>query len=194
MTAARTRKARALDRLRPDEATNVLRSLLEQHPELNVEAEDLACAAVNDVDVEAIADDVEQEVLALDIDDLGARAGCKSWGYVEPTEAAWEMLDEAIDPFLNEMSRQIELGFQASAVATCQGIVLGLYRCRGKSSDQILGWAEDFPAETAGHAAATLARESTARHRCTWQLSHDFVDQVPEWREMLERAARGDRW
>ena len=108
-----------------------------------------------------LLEDVEQVVLGLDLDDLNSRAGRHRWGHVEPTEAAWELLEEAVDPFLKEMKRHIDLGFEATATATCAGIVFGLYRCRGKNSDQVLGWAEDFPAETAGHAVATLARDTS---------------------------------
>ena len=73
----------------------MLRALLARHPGMAVEAERLAKSMVTDVDVEAIAEDVEQAVLDLDLDDLNARAGRKRWGYVEPTEAAWELLEEA---------------------------------------------------------------------------------------------------
>jgi len=169
----------------------VLRSLLERHSELVQEAEELARAVVTDVDVEAIADEVEHAVLDLDVDDLNARAGRTARGYVEPTEAAWELLGEAFDPFLDEMKRQIELGFEPAALNTCQAIVLALYRCRDQGSDRVLGWAEDFPAETAAHAVATLARESAAKHRRGWRLPRVFVDQVPEWADLIARAARG---
>jgi hypothetical protein len=107
-----------------------------------------------------------------------------------PTEAAWELLGEGVDPFLEEMKRHIDLGFEAQATGTCAGIVLGLYRCRGRNSDQVLGWAEHFPAETAGQAVATLARESTVKHRRSWRLSEASVDQVPEWAEMIGRASK----
>lgn len=168
----------------------MLRSLLERHPELVAEAEEIARATVTEVDPDAVAEDVEQAVLGLNIDDLETRAGRKSWGYVEPTEAAWDLLGEALDPFLAEMNRHIELGFEAAAVGTCSGIVLGLHRCRGKSSDQVLGWAEDFLAETAGHAVATLARESAARHRRAWRLPDAVVDEVPEWAAMIGHASK----
>jgi hypothetical protein len=81
--------------------------------------------------VETIAEEVAAAVLGLDLDDLNTRAGRTRWGYVEPTEAACELLGEALDPFLEEMKRQIDLGFEPAAVGRCQGIVLGLYRCRG---------------------------------------------------------------
>lgn len=179
-----------LPKLNPAESAGVLRSLLERHPELVAEAEHIAQATVTDVDAEAVAEDVEETVLGLDLDDLEARAGRRSWGYVEPTEAAWELLGEAVDPFVDEMKRHIELGFEAAATATCAGIVLGLYRCRGENSDQLLGWAEDFPAETAEHAVATLARESSAKHRRAWRLPETIVVRVPEWADMIGRASR----
>ena len=186
---SRTRKGQLLARLNPAEGAGVLRSLLERHPQLVAEAEDLAEAAVTNVDVEAIAEDVEQVVLGLDLDDLNSRTGRHSLGYVEPTEAAWELLEEAVDPFIEEMRRQIDLGFEAAATATCAGIVLGLYRCRGKNSDQVLGWAEDFPAETAGHAVATLARNSVAKHRRAWRIADTIPARVPEWVDIINRAS-----
>jgi hypothetical protein len=183
-------KIQVLATLTPDESAGVLRALLERHPGLAAEAEELAAATVTDVDVQAVADDVEQAVLGLDIDQLGARAGRTRWGYVEPTDAACELLGEAIEPFLAEMTRHIELGFEAAAIAQCAGIVLGLHRCRGKNSDEILGWAEDFPAETAGDAVATLARDSAAKYRRAWRLPEAVVDQVQDWAEMIARCSR----
>ena len=80
-------------------------------------------------------------------------------------------------------------GFEAAATATCAGIGRGLYRCRDKNSDQVLGWAVDFPAETAGHAVATLARESDARHRRTWRFGDAILEQIPKWAAMIGRAS-----
>jgi hypothetical protein len=191
-TSARTkpRPGQVLSRLQGGEAADVLRALLKRHPELAAEAERLAKSVVTDLDVEAVADDVEQAVLDLDLDDLNERAGRKRWGYVEPTEAAWELLEAAVAPYLDEMRRRIELGLEAAAVAACQGIVSGLYRCQGQTTDKVLGWAEDFPAESAGEAVATLARASAAKHRRTWRLPVAFKEQVPEWADLIDRATR----
>ena len=186
----RGRADSVLARLRPEEGANVLRSLLERHPKLVSEAEEIATAAVTNVDPDAVAEDIERVVLDLDIEELNARAGRKSWGYVEPTEAAWEILEEAVEPYFEEMKRQIALGFEAAAEATCAGIVLGLYRCLGKSSDQLLGWAEDFPAEAAANAVTTLTRESKAKHKRCWRLPDSIVAQVPEWAGLIGRASK----
>ena len=188
-SGGRSPKGALLARLEPVEAAGVLRALLERHSELVPEAEEIARATMTDVDADAVADDVEHAVLDLDPDALDARAGRKSWGYVEPTEAASELLEEALEPFLGEMKRHIDLGFESAATAICAGIVLGLYRFRGQNSDGVLGWAEDFPADTAGHAVAMLARESAAKRRRAWRLLQAIVDRVPEWADLIDRAA-----
>ena len=186
----RTRKCKVLEQLTPEEGAGVLRSLLEHHPELVSEAENMARATVTDVDPDAVAEDIEQVVSDLDSEELNARTRRKSWGYVEPIEAAWEILEESVEPFLEKMRRHIALGFEAAAVATCAGIVLGLYRCRGKGSDQLLGWAEDFPAEAAGNAVATLTRESKVKHKSCWRLPDSAVAQVPKWADIIGRASK----
>lgn len=187
---SRARKSKVLARLMPEEGGVVLRALLQRHPELVAEAEAIATAMLTDVDAEAVAHDVAQAALDLGTEDLGMRAGRKNGGYVAPSQAAWELLQESVDPFLNEMKRHIELGFEEAATGTCAGIVLGLYRCLGKNADAVLGWAEDFPVETARGAVETLACESAARHRRTWLLPDAVVTQAPDWADMLERAAK----
>jgi len=126
-------------------------------------------------------------VLDLDLDDLNTRAGRKRWGSVEPAEAAWERPEEAVAPYLDEMRRRIELGLQAAAVAACQGIVSGLYRCQGQTTDKVLGWAEDFPAETAAAAIATLARASSSETPARMAaIPVSFGKRVPEWADLIE--------
>jgi len=178
------RKTDILTRLSDGEASKVLLALVQRHPELKSEARNLASAAVQAVDAGDVATKVRDVVLGADFD---GRSGAHPWGYVEPTEAAWEILQEAIDPFFEEMKRQIELGFESAAVAVCQGIVAGLYQCRGGSD--LLECAEDFPEDAAGDAVATLARASAAKHRYRWNLSREFVEQMEDWTKMLDRAS-----
>ncbi len=189
-SASRARGEKLLARLDSAESAGVLRALLQRHPELVAEAGDIARAAVAGVDADAVAEEVEQAVLTIDEDDLGARSGRHAWGYVEPSEAAWELLQEAVEPFLEEVKRLVDLGFEAAAGETCAGIVLGLYRCRGKRGDQALAWAEDFPEEAACQAADTLARRSREKHRRAWRLPEAFGPRVPEWTGMIRRAAQ----
>jgi hypothetical protein len=71
---------RTLERLKPDEAALVLRRLLEVHPDLAREAEEAARSLLQKVKYEEIAAEIEDEIRALDYDDLNARARRHEWG------------------------------------------------------------------------------------------------------------------
>ncbi len=143
---------RTLEGLKPDEAAAVLRRLLEVHPHLASEVEEIARSLLQEVEYEEIAAEIEDEIRALDYDDLNARAGRHEWGYVEPAEAAEEILQETVEPFLEDMKRHLELGLEAEALEICKGFLLGCYRLSERQGGDVLGWAPDFPGEAAGNA------------------------------------------
>src|SRR5437867_12954569 len=75
-----------LDRLAVGEADAILRNLLEKHPELRQEAEQIAQVIVCTPSAEDIADEVFNAITDVDLDTLNERAGAHSWDYVEPSE------------------------------------------------------------------------------------------------------------
>ena len=185
-----------LHQLKDGEAAALFRSLLTKHPELSAEAETLAASVIGDVAMEDIAQATEDAVRALDLDDLNSRAGSHSYGYVEPTEAAWELIEEAVMPLIEDIQRRLDAGQPDAALATCAGIVLGLYRVRQDANDGCLGWAPDAPAEMAGETVCTLRKalhkvgaSSIADQPCD-TLPAVLRDAAPEWRDMLGRCWR----
>ena len=169
----------------------MLRTLLDRHRELRAEAERIARETLVDIRPDEIATRVERAVLGVDADRLAERSGRKRWGYVEASEAAWALLEEAVAPSFSDMNRLIVLGLEEPAVATCAGVVLGLYRVRDYGGDGVLAHASDFPAEMAGHFVATLARESVKKRKRRWTLPEDLLEEVPDWRAMLLRSGHG---
>jgi hypothetical protein len=99
------RKGPILDRLKPEEAQDVLRRILATLPDIRAEVEKIARSLLGEVSFETIADEVEDAVSAFDLDDLHGRAGRHEWGYVEPNEAAWEIREEAVEPFVSDIKR-----------------------------------------------------------------------------------------
>ena len=172
----------------------MLRLLIDRRSELLPEIELLARNVVGEFESARLVEDVERAFLDLGMEELGARSGRTIVGYVEPTEAAWEMLNEALQPFLDDLKRSIELEFEAQAIARCQAIVLGLYRADAESSsDHVLEWAPDFPLEGAGDAVRVLEHESRKFHRKRWSLPAAFLDQVPNWARYFHPSRAGAR-
>ena len=180
----------ALDALAPGESTDVLKALLGRHPELRREAETIARDLLAGTDPESIASSVREAVLSPDLSDLGARAGRNIYGYVHETDAAWEILEEAVQPFLDDLRRLVDLNMQDKAVLFCCAIISGLYMSRHPPDGAVLAYAPHFPMETAGETADILARESRRKHRRVWSLPRGVVSEWPDWREMLLCASR----
>src|SRR2546422_1475944 len=86
------RKNSILERLAPGESRTVLHRLLAARPDLGAEVEQIARGLLRDISFESVADDVEDALRSLDLDDLGSRAGRHYGGYTSPSEAAWELL------------------------------------------------------------------------------------------------------
>ncbi len=196
-TTATPKKPSVLERLDPGEAQAVLHRLLAAHADLRAEADQIARGLLGEVAFESVADDVEDALRSLDLDDLGSRAGRHHGGYTSPTEAAWELLHEAVEPFLSDMKRQMELGLEVEALEICKGILLGLYRICVTGGDEFLGWAEDFPAEAADDVVSTWVerqdrKEAKGRNRRERRVfPQEFVaDHVPEWDDLVARALK----
>jgi hypothetical protein len=114
-----------VERLKPEEAAAVLRHLLEVHPDLWSEAEVVGRSLLHEVHYEDVATEIEDEIRALDYEDLNARAGGHEWGYVEPSEAAEEILEETLEPYVEDLKGHLELGLETEALEICKGLVLG---------------------------------------------------------------------
>lgn len=195
------RKGSVLEHLKAEEAQDVLRRLLAAHPDLGAEAETIARSLLGEVTFEAVAAAVEDAVRAMDLEDLNGRAGRHEWGYVGPDEAAWEILEETVEPFLDDMKRQIELGLEVEPLEICKGVLLGLYRIEHGKRGELAEWAPDFPAEAAGGAIETWQREMQTKkaarvgdRRNRPAFPQDFIDRfVPEWRDMIARIVSRKR-
>jgi hypothetical protein len=179
-----------LDQLAGEEAKTVLRQFLEKHPELCPEAENIAMALLSSPSAEDIATEVSDALMDVGLDALHGRAGKHSWGYVEPGEAAVELLEEAINERVEDMKRHLELDMVPAAQTVCAGIVAGLYACRKTNSDGALGWAPDFPAEHAGFVVQELLQLS--RYKLTSTERNEYIqrlaDGAPEWKDMFQRT------
>lgn len=185
------RTADVLDKMSPGEQTEILRTLLERHPELRGEAEAEAVEMMSTPSEEDVAEDVFDAISSLSIEALNGRAGKQPFGYIEPGEAAWEILEEAMEGFVADMKRRAELGLAEAATVTCCGIVLGLHRAEHAGSKELLEWAPDFPSEAACNAVAELMRSfpAKARESVRAHLLAMLEANAPNWVEMVTRVA-----
>ena len=73
-------------------------------------------------------------------EELNARAGRQAFGYVEPGEAAWEILEEVVEPGLDEIKRLLSIGLEDPARAQCEGYA-ARPSCRSGPSTSTTIWS-----------------------------------------------------
>lgn len=183
MATCSNRPASALAALSAAEKATVLDELLATRPDLRQPAEIHAVRLLQAEDRTAVAAHVASVLYDMDIETLNGQAGYRPGrNYVHPVEAADEILDEALEPFLRDFERRASLGMTMAATELAVGVLLGLYQCRNASGETLLEYSPDYPAER----AADLV------HRCVKlhvNLPHaELLDLLAEWDGVVAAA------
>jgi hypothetical protein len=156
----------------------LLDDLLRSRPELAEPAEELARLRLTEQDRDAVAEDVESALGGHDIEELNGHAGYHPGrGYVHPGEAAAGILDESLQPFLDDLTRRANLGYSSAAIEVAAGVLRGcLPGCRIRDTP---GVHPDYPIERAGDLIDECAKLGVALP------INDLLDLVPEWSRFL---------
>jgi hypothetical protein len=146
MTARKPAAPSALAALSQAERAARLGDLLAERPELTGDAERLANRRLAAADRHAAANDVTWSLGSLELEQLNLNAGYqRGRGYVHPVEAASELLEEALLPYLDDIVRLAGLGLPAAAQEVAAGVLLGLYQYRDQPpQDTVMVEAPDF--------------------------------------------------
>jgi hypothetical protein len=151
----------------------VLHELLSSQAELIPDARRAANALLASVSFAAVAESILDALVELGLDDLDA--GPRAGGYVEPSEAAWEAIEQAVAPYFHDLERRVRLRHEDEATEFCKGIVLGLYRAEQRGFE-LLEYADECPSQLAGDAVDKWRRR---RHET---LPRTFVRKfTPHW-------------
>ncbi len=184
--------SKLITELKNSEAKQVLDALIKKHPELKKDADEIIRGLLSDISLEKTAAEVTASLHAIDdIDELNNRAGSHRYGYVEPSQAACEMCEEVIDPFIDDMTRRIRAGDYHGAFILCQGIALGLYNVK-KVEGAVLEWAGDTIEEEAGRTIDTfyeeMKKQKSAKVTAEMRFSEDFLKKnIPNWADWIDK-------
>ena len=130
-----SRKKRRLnvEDLSTREMTDILRRLLGKKGEVAdvVRAEMERC--FTEVAPDAVAADVHVELERLDVEELWNRSGRSRYGYTHPAEAAWEMIEEVLEPHIDRIRDYHETGKKKECDRYTLGVLKGIYDFDKKS-------------------------------------------------------------
>jgi hypothetical protein len=122
-----------------------------------------AGANARDDEVDLVVEYDDGKVLAFEVKDAAHRPRVSSRSrarprYVEPTQAAWELLEEAVEPWNADIERRGTLGFTESASVIMVGVITGLRRCEPAPESTVSGLVLSRP----GNNSATRCNPTSA--------------------------------
>jgi hypothetical protein len=162
------------------EKSQLLDQLLAANPQLRQQAATLARQQLAEQDRSAVADDLTAALHSCELEQLNSRAGYHpGLGYVEASEAACEILDETLQPFLDDLTRRATLGMTTTATDLAVGILCGLYACRDEAGAPLIEYCPDYPDER-----AEQVLDQCARLRVELPVD-DLLDATPQWGGLL---------
>lgn len=145
-----TRKANTLESITGADALAILEVLAARNEKLAQEIDAVAKELFRHVEIDEVAANVQMELESRDVDDIWDRSGARRDGYVDPGDAAWEMFEEALKPFQDEVDKYKQLSMLQEADLACQGILKGIYDFHKESSTEYKQWAVDAPSDYFG--------------------------------------------
>lgn len=168
-----------IDGLDPNDALAILKRLAKEDADLAQRIEQIGLEYLSGVDVEDVADQVYFELDTIPVEEVWDRSGSTREGYIEPTEMAYEMFEEALEPFMHELKKYQQLSMRPEAKRYCMGILKGIYRSEKESESEYKEWAVDAPF----HYSARVLDE--------WKKSSKDPDAIGEVEEFVRRELSG---
>lgn len=147
-TRTKDKTRNIFDEISADDALAILRLLAKEDPKVAKRIEQIAIEYLSGVDIEDIAFEVYFELDSIEVEEVWDRSGRTRNGYVEPTEMACQMFEEALEPFVEEMKKYQKLSMFVEAKNYCIGILKGICRFEKESTSEYKDWAVDAPAES----------------------------------------------
>ncbi len=132
-----------LSTLNDDQAQRVLIHLLQANEELIPVAAAIAREILSGIDEDDISEWVWSSLSELDVQDLWQESGRTRYGYVDPYEHSYEMMESKIEPFLDEMENYIDRDMVDDAFSYCRGIIRGICVYMSGCAGDFGDWAVD---------------------------------------------------
>jgi hypothetical protein len=116
-----------INNLSSEDALVVLQQLAAQDEKLAAQIASLALSYLSDVDAEEVTETLSYELESLTPEEVWDRAGNTRYGYVETSEAAEQMIEEVLEPYLEKVRKYLKTGLAREAQQMCQGLMLAIY-------------------------------------------------------------------
>lgn len=170
----------SVDDLTGVEALEILRRLWRRgggiREEIRVEME----AILTGVVVEHVMDAVLADLDGIAVEELWDRSGPSAFGYTEPVEETWAMIQETLVPYVRDLERYLRLGRSEESLRYCVGLLEGIYAFGTESDTEFRSWAPDDP-EHAFHWVLDKWTKVVSDRELRERMGQELRGRCPKW-------------
>lgn len=134
-----------LQNLTGEQETEVIRRLYARGGAVRQALLQEAQNVLEDIDLEEIAGGVFFSLDLIEVETLWDNSGPTRDGYVDSGDLAYEMIEEELRPFIDQIWNYLQQGMEQEAKICCMGVLLGIYRYDQESTSEFKDWAVDIP-------------------------------------------------
>ena len=107
----------------------------------------------------------------------------------DTSEATFELLEELLEPHLDEVRRRQKIGLHVEAKQMCMGLMLAFYEFEYQGTSEFKDWAVDASLEYACDIARLWRKRSPGQDESEIQA---FIEAaLPQWVSVLVPLVRG---
>jgi hypothetical protein len=143
-----------------------------------------AISLLAEVDIDETAAEVFTTLDCIDVQDCWDRSGRSRHGYTSPDEAATELIEDGLQPFVEQVESYHQLGMLEQEAHYCAGVISGLYRYDRESKTEFRQWSEDIAGECAGNILDEWRGRNPAEAGIGAMRS-SLAERCPEWAKWL---------
>ncbi len=136
-----------LDKVGTEHANEILQRLADEDATISKRIQELALEYLTDVDPDGISEDIFYDLNILDVEDVWKNSGSTRYGYVDPYELAFEMFEEVLEPYIDDLRKCQKLSMDEKAKLHCMGILKGIDQFEQEATTEFKDWAVDAPNE-----------------------------------------------
>ncbi len=169
-----------LDKINSNDALAILKILYKEDTNIAKRIEQIAREYLSEVDIDDIASEVYFDLDNIEVEEVWDHSGSTRDGYIDPGDMAWQMFEEALDPYLEELKKYQNLSMHNEAKKYCVGILKGIYQFEKESKSEYKVWAEDAPGEYFGQVLSEW-KEGCKNPKDVKEMEGFVKKNFPDW-------------
>jgi hypothetical protein len=175
-------------KLTPEQARRVLARLFRKRRDLRTAIQTEMQHVLTEIDRDKTANQVFIVLDSIEMDEDRGRSDGPCEGRSSADNAAADLIEEALQPFFDQVERYHELGMLDEESTYCRAVILGAYRYAQDAGSELAGWPVDLVTECA---SLLLGQWRQRNGESRVKAMQDFIRRhCPAWAQLMERSQR----